>query len=403
MSKRMIQNIFKSCADQLEKIPQPLKNRKAIFAITHCRTAEMGVSYYCCAAQHDMVEQYHSCRNRSCYQCSSKTKIDWVEQQKRRLLNVPHFHLVFTLPHEYLPLWRYNEKLFTHLLFTASQKTLLELMGDSKYGPVTPGILMALHTWGRQLNLHPHIHCLVTGGGLTASGEWRDSGDYLLPIRVVKSLYRGKLQALLREAFELNRLVLPPDMSTQTFWQLYRSTYKKAWSVRIEERYAHGKGVMLYLSRYLKGGPVHPKQITFEDKRGLGLRYLDHRDKRYKMLFLSPMELISKLLQHVPPMGTHIVRYYGLYSASSKGRLCGAVKDLGTLANVFWCGGLSFKDLLLSCRVCGSALRLSHCFWRQSIKGISINKEGALRRAQQEDDADFVNMPLGRLCSFSSA
>ena len=209
MSKKIIQNLFKSHEDYLARTPQPLKNRKAIYAIAHCRTPEMGVSYYSCADNHPAIEQYHSCRNRSCYLCSLKTKVDWIEAQKSRLLNVPHFHVVFTLPHEYLPLWRYNETLFTQIIFKASQETLLTLMRDPKYHGVTPGILIALHTWGRQLTLHPHTHCLVTAGGLTPTGDWQSIDDYLLPIDVVKLLYRGKIQGLLRDALDRPSGVAP--------------------------------------------------------------------------------------------------------------------------------------------------------------------------------------------------
>ncbi len=246
MSKRTIQNIFKSQSDYLSRTPQPLKNRKAISAITHCRTREMGVSYFACKDRHEVIEQYHSCRNRSCYLCSEKTNHDWIEKLKSRILNVPHFHVIFTLPHEYLSLWRYNESLFTQILFKASQNTLLELLRDDKYHGITPGILMTLHTWGRQSNLHPHTHCLVTAGGLTGTGEWQGIDDYLLPIRVVKRLYRGKVQAMLRDAFLTQQLVLPPDMDKGVFWRLYRATYQKQWNAHIQERYEHGKGVMLY-------------------------------------------------------------------------------------------------------------------------------------------------------------
>lgn len=228
MSKRILQNLFKSCENKLAESPQPLKNRKAIYAISHCRTEEMGVSSYSCPEKHETVEHYHSCRNRSCYLCSLKAKVDWVEKQKARLLNTPHFHVVFTLPHEYLPLWRFNESLFIKILFKASQQTLLSLMSDEKHHGIKPGILAALHTWGRQLTLHPHIHCLVTGGGVTATKKWKDCGDYLLPIRVVKSVYRGKLQSFIREAFEQGELTLPPDMCNKAFWAMYRNLYKKS-------------------------------------------------------------------------------------------------------------------------------------------------------------------------------
>ncbi len=161
MSNRKLQNLFRSHLDYLDSTPQPLKNRKAISAIAFCRTPEMGTSYFTCNHQHKPIEQFHACRNRSCYVCSLKSKQDWIEKQKVRLLNVPHFHVIFTLPHEYLSLWRYNQALFASILFKASKETLLELIADTHYHGLLPGLMIALHTWGRQLTLHPHTHCLI--------------------------------------------------------------------------------------------------------------------------------------------------------------------------------------------------------------------------------------------------
>lgn len=375
MPDRTIQKLFASCAEQLAASPQALKNRKAIHAITHCRTSEMGTSFYACSERHGVIEQHHSCRHRSCYLCAQRKRQEWVEKQKTRLLNVPHFHVVFTLPHEYLNLWRYNESLMTGLIFKASQKTLMELLNDSKHQGFSPGILMALHTWGRQLTLHPHTHCLVTGGGLNAKGDWQDSGKYLLPIRVVKRLYRGKFQALIKEAFEAGQLKLPTGMNVIEFEGIHRSLYQKEWSVRIEERYEHGKGVMLYLSRYLKGGPLHPKQLRFTSAHSISMRYLDHRDKRIKQLQLSPTQLIKRLLDHVPAIGCHTVRYYGIYAPSSKRRYASCLTRWGNIEGVKSKASLPDKTLVLYCHTCGKPASLSYRLWRRAEKANSIYKE----------------------------
>ena len=273
MTNRTLQNLFRSYLSYLDSIPQPLKNRKAISAIAFCRTPDMGTSYFSCDQHHEPIKQYHSCRNRSCYLCALKAKQDWIEKQKSRLLNVPHFHVIFTLPHEYLPLWRYNQALFASILFKASKETLLELIADKKYHGLVPGLMIALHTWGRQLTLHPHTHCLITAGGVNDIKQWQDITSFLLPIRVVKSFYRGKVQDFIKQAVKERTLVLPPDMTVDQFKQLCQRTYQKQWSVRIEQRYEHGKGVMLYLSRYLKGGPVSPEQLRFNPNRGVTLRF----------------------------------------------------------------------------------------------------------------------------------
>jgi len=403
MSNRKLQNLFRSHLNALDNSPQPLKNRKAIQAITQCRTPDMGVSYFSCQSNHKPIEQYHSCRNRSCYLCSPKSKHDWVEKQKDRLLNVPHFHVIFTLPHEYLNLWRYNEQQFSGILFKASQQTLLELLSDPKHHGVTPGLMIALHTWGRQLTLHPHTHCLITAGGVNANKEWQNIDKYLLPIRVVKKLYRGKVQSLLYQALDDKKLILPPDMTRSLFYRLQRQTYQKVWSVRIEERYEHGKGVMLYLSRYLKGGPVKPEQIHFGGKKGVNLRYLDHRDKKTKQLNLTPPELIRRILEHVSPVGMHTVRYFGIYASTHKARELESVKSKGTLCDEKLGASEKLKDMILSCKTCGERAYLTHTRWRCQIKAFSINKANHSPNVQQGDVADLTGKSIGRLSCFSSA
>ena len=375
MSSRAIQNLFACCSEQLKQTKQPLKNLKAIDALTHCRTRALGVSYYRCKLNHAEIEQLHSCRHRSCYVCAHKQRLDWIEKQKARLLDVPHFHVIFTLPHEYLPLWRYNEALFARILFKASQETLLQLLVQQRHGGVTLGILIALHTWGRQLTLHPHTHCLVTAGGLDSNNDWKALGDYLVPSAVIRSVYRGKLQSFIKAAFDAGELILPPPMSDSEFWLMYRSLYKKHWCVRIEERYAHGKGVVLYLARYCKGGPVDPRQLKQMTADVVTMSYLDHRDKRIKQQRLKPMDFISRLLQHVPPKGLHTIRYYGLYASASRLRYERCKEECGTVESMLHASSVDRLSMVVYCKTCGGPAQLSRRWWTRRSKGISINKE----------------------------
>ena len=375
MSNRAIQNLFACYSEQLKNTKQPLKNLKAIDALTHCRTRALGASYYRCKLNHAEIEQLHSCRHRSCYVCAHKQRLDWIEKQKARLLDVPHFHVIFTLPHEYLPLWRYNEALFARILFKASQETLLQLLAQQRHGGVTPGILIALHTWGRQLTLHPHTHCLVTAGGLDSNNDWKALGNYLVPSAVMRSVYRGKLQSYIKTAFDLGELILPPTMSAAQFWSMYRSLYKKHWCVRIEERYAHGKGVVLYLARYCKGGPVDPRQLKQITADVVTMSYLDHRDKRIKQQRLKPMDFITRLLQHVPPKVLHTIRYYGLYASASKLRYQQCQQQIGTLEPITRASSVERLSMVVYCKTCGGPAQLSRRWWSRRSKGISINKE----------------------------
>jgi hypothetical protein len=381
MSNRAIQRLFQTYHDALVESGQPLKNLKAIDALTHCRTREMGVSMYQCADRHEPIEQFHSCRHRSCHVCSQRDQHRWVEKQKAKLLDTAHFHVIFTIPHEYTDLWRYNESLMSRLLFRAGSQTLLELFQHARGGPMIPGILIALHTWGRQLNLHPHLHCLVTAGGLEPSGKWKELGNYLAPGKVLRTVFRGKFQALLRNAMQAHELELPPDQDNKTFWKIYRSLYAKDWNVRVEERYEHGKGVLIYLARYCKGGPLNPKQLSDIYPDRVQMRYLDHRDKRVKTQSLPPMTLLKRLLMHVPAMNVHTVRHYGLYAAAAKQKWQTCAEHLGTLMGMNVPHSLQPESMLLACRKCGSPTNRVSCFLPRRRKGISPNNSSLRRRA----------------------
>lgn len=396
MANNTIQKIFRAFEPELTKSVQAKKHRKAIYCITHCRTEMMGESYYACDDRHEGIRHFHSCRHRSCYLCAQRKRLEWIESQKSRLFNTPHFHVVFTLPHEYLDLWRYNEGLFTQIIFKGSQETLLELIGSERHWGCMPGILMALHTWGRQLTLHPHTHCLVTAGGLNAQGEWVAMNDFLLPSRVLRLKYRGKLQSLIKEAWERGELRLPTGTTEADFWRTYRKLYKKDWSVRVQERYEHAKGVALYLARYCKGGPLNPAQILSSDAEAIVLRYLDHRDQRTKQLKLTPTEFMRRLLLHVPTENLHTVRYYGLYSPAAKRKHARVADEFGTVAAIAG-PAVDLKALVVTCKHCGAPATLRYKRWFMGRKAISINNRSgvglvASGHVQQNDAQDNANV-----------
>jgi hypothetical protein len=394
MSDRLLQNIFLSYADHLNNSPQPLKNRKAIYAIQHCRTKALGESVYTCNDNHKPVTIPHSCRHRSCYLCAQKKRREWIEAQRKRLFDTPHFHVVFTLPHDYLDLWRYNEGLLTGFIFKASRDTLLETLAQPKHHGVTPGILMALHTWGRKLDLHPHTHCLVTAGGLDTLGEWKEMGEFLAPVRLLKSLYRMKFQSLIRDAFESGELALPGDWDEARFRMIFQRVYAKTWCVHVEDRYEHGKGVMLYLARYLKGGPINPKQIIDCQAKRVSFRYRDHKDQRIHTLTLNHTEFLRRVLAHVPAIGKHTVRFYGLYATACRERHDRCVERLGSLQRIEAGPTLAVKDMLPCCITCGAPAYYRYSVQRSTRKGNSIKEEnphpGAGGSVQQGDEPDIA-------------
>ena len=318
--KPTIQDVFMQHFDEVcqsGKLSAP--QQRAAQAILSCRSPAMGGHEQRCPDGHFVRTQYHSCKHRSCPTCAEKAKHEWLDKEQSRLLLCDHFHAIFTVPHELLGLWRYNRRAFTGILFDAVRDTLLQLLGQERHLGARPGIVMALHTWGRTLNQHPHIHCLVTAGGMTADGQWRGvAGDYLLPAAVVKAVYRGKLLAYLTMAVHEHRLSPPGADASDSIESMLRRAAAKKWNVRIESRYGHGRGVTKYLSRYVRGGPIANTRIVDCHKGTVRFRYRDHRDGKSKLRTLAASRFLEQLLWHVPEPGQHHVRHVGLYAHSCK-------------------------------------------------------------------------------------
>lgn len=333
MPQVTLQGIFRSHFStyaQTRKLP--LRALKAASAIMHCRTPMMGGHVQQCPQGHMSRIQYHSCRHRSCVQCSRLPRAQWAEQQSARLLACDHYHVVFTLPHELLSLWEWNRAEMARCLFDCARDTLMTLLKDPRFLGATPGIVMALHTWGRTLNHHPHVHCLVSGGGLAATGKWKAvTNGYLLPVRVVKALFRGKLLAAIEQGLRTQRLTHAPRTCALDWARTFKALHKKRWNVCLRERYPHGQGVMRYLSGYVKGGPIGDARLRAADATSVAFAYQDHHDGKHKTMRLSTDDFLSRLLWHVPPPRQHTVRHAGLYAAAGARKRARARGELGQL------------------------------------------------------------------------
>lgn len=219
-----------------------------------CRTAVLGGHIQCCPEGHVQRVWYNSCRHRSCPQCNGLSKERWLKHTESVLLDCPHHHVIFTLPSELHALWQYNRALMTDLLFEAVQATLKSFSQDKRYLDAQPGVLMTLHTWGRDLSLHPHIHCLISHGGLSHRGNWvTPKRNILFPQKPLMQVYRGKLLALLRSA--IDQKVLADTHTPARLRSLFNRLGRKDWIVHCCKCYEHGKGVAIYLARYVRGAP----------------------------------------------------------------------------------------------------------------------------------------------------
>ncbi len=354
--KATIQAIFQRDFPEYARAHQlPLHVHKAARSIMRCRTAALGGHVMGCSNGHIAGVWYNSCRHRSCPQCA-KLQIDrWLAGWQERLLPCDHYHVVFTLPHDLLELWQLNRKRLSDHLFRAARETIFQLLGDDKHLGGQPGMMAALHTWGRTLSLHPHLHCLITGGGLLPDGRWRSShGGYLLPVRVVKALFRGKMMAFLRRDLDRGDLALPPGLSETALSNLQRRLYAKKWNVRLQERYPHGRGVILYLARYVRGGPIRDRRLLSSAGGAVTFAYQDHRDGRQKTLTLLRDEFMRRLLWHVPEPRSHVIRLYGLYGRQ-RGEVCDACRSqlLSRASKRPTASASTTESRERSCKICG--------------------------------------------------
>ncbi|HET9646116.1 MAG TPA: transposase [Burkholderiaceae bacterium] len=336
-----------------------VRERTAARCIAECFTAARGAHTLECPAGHVAQVQFHACRHRSCPRCAERPRQLWLQAQLERLLPCPHFHVVATLPHVLLPLWAFNRAALGALLLGCVRDTLLELMAAPRLAGVRPGLLMALHTWGRNLSFHPHVHCLLSAGGVTPDGAWQHTrAGFLLPLRLLQHLLRGKLLGRLKALLQQQRLVLPPEQPLAHWLACLRTLYRAHWNIEVQAPYGHARGVAVYLARYVKGGPLPAdRPLSIDSHHLVRVPYFDHRDHQPKTLCLRVHEFIARLLWHAPPARQHTVRYAGLYASAHREQHLLARTALGATAAATAQHEASTSALAVpSCPRCGSPL-----------------------------------------------
>jgi len=310
---------------------------RAALCITQCCDPAHGSHVLRCPEGHYERLQPHACRHRSCPRCVEPARSRWIDAQMVRLLPCPHFHTIFTVAHELLALWAYNRQQMTQLLFECARDSLLELMADPRRLGAMPGVLMSLHTWGRNLSHHPHLHCLVTAGGLDDNGQWKATRQHV-PISALplKKLFRGKLLSRLGAMLTHRQLHLPPEQDQHYWRSVIRRLYRKEFNVEVCDVYEHGRGVALYLARYVKGGPLPKERALHCDGKNVRFPYEDHRDGRTKIMTLPVPQFIARILWHAPPKGGHTTRYAGLYVTARSALHDAAAQALHSAAPTSW-------------------------------------------------------------------
>ena len=339
-----------------------LHQYKALQALSRCRTAALGGHAQYCPNGHLNGVWYNSCKHRACPQCQGMASEQWLQNTQALLLNCSHHHVIFTLPDEVLDLWRYNRALMCDLLFKSAQQTLLEFSKNPKYLNAKPGILMALHTWGRSLNLHPHLHVLISHGGLSKGGQWVEPRKkHLFPQKPVMQMYKGKFLSLLRKELLKENCILPPTMSESQCRELLCVIRKKDWVVHFCKRYKYAGGVAKYLSRYVKRSPLKNSQIKMVSKTHVRFVFQSHQTHKRESMMLRGEDFISRLAEHIPLRKKPSVRYFGIYTPSLR-RLLDSAKHLIGQSATSKPASLVWEDYLDQfgsrpvCSECGLAL-----------------------------------------------
>ena len=364
MSSCTIQSILNQHFDAyLQHHKLPLYQLKAIAKLRVCRSAALGGHCLRCEAGHLNGIWYNSCKHRACPQCQKIELERWLVKAQGQLLDCPHHHIVFTLPHQLHLLWRFNRVAMMRLLFQAVHETLATLCRDKQYLDAMLGYLCALHTWGRSLSLHPHIHCLITDGGLDKQGQWRKpKKSCLLPARVVMALFRGKLLAKIRQAIQVEELIIPTETRQQQL-NILNKLGRTKWVLHFCQRYEHGEGVAKYLARYVHSGAYNNSQLLSENDGQVRFSYTSHQSHRREVMKLKVDELISRVLEHTPLPGKVYVRRYGLYHNKCREKLNTArayfkQQPVTEPDEIDWNDYLENQGMKLVCEQCQQPLHL---------------------------------------------
>ena len=309
-----IAEIFRAHGDRYRHAHALTREQRDVMrAIEICRTEALGGHLDVCNHCGHERPAFNSCRNRHCPKCQSLAQARWIEQRLTRTLETPYFHVVFTLPSELRALAFVNRRTVFAMLFAAASQTLLALGGDPARLGATLGITAVLHTWTRDLQFHPHLHCIVTGGGLALDGErWTPArGKYLFPVKVLSRLFRGKLLAALARAYQRGELVLRGPCAELAdpvrFARLRDRLYRKDWVVYAKRPFAGVAQVFRYLGRY-----THRVALSNQRLQAVDDHAVRFATKNGQSATFSPHEFIRRFLLHVLPARFVKIRHYGL-------------------------------------------------------------------------------------------
>jgi hypothetical protein len=310
---------------------------KVMSAIERCRTVALGGHVARCEKCEHIHIAYNSCRNRHCPKCQGMAAREWLADREAELLPVPYYHVVFTLPAPIADIAYQNKAEIYAILFKAAAETLITIAGDPRHLGARIGLTAVLHTWGSALTHHPHVHCIVPGGGLSPDGErWISCRPgFFLPVRVLSRLFRRLFLEKLTVAHDAGHLRFFNDrahLEDRKAFAAYLSPSRKLeWVVYAKRPFAGPAAVLAYLSRYTHRVAIaNSRLIAFADN-GVTFRWKDYRAEgrdRQKVMTLASDEFIRRFLIHVLPSGFHRIRYYGLFANGGRAENLARAREL---------------------------------------------------------------------------
>ena len=305
--------------------PVSFHEKKVIDAMTSCRTPVLGTHLEHCELCGHEVEYYNSCGNRHCPTCGNRAKEKWVLSRQKLLLPVVHFHVVLTLPDTINPLALQNKREIYQILFRSGSETLMELGHDPRHLGAEIGVIAMLHTWGQNLVDHPHLHCIVTGGGLKQEkNRWihakkkKNGSPFFVHVDVISDLFKKKFIAYLQESYEKKKLAFFGRIdhlnSEKNFKDFTNSLYKKKWVTYCKDAIQNSEKVIDYLGRYAYRVAISNRRILNMENGKVTFQYKDYKDNQTKKMKLDAVEFIRRFLLHILPEGFFKIRYYGIFA-----------------------------------------------------------------------------------------
>lgn len=356
MSTYSIQDIFKEYGSTYIKTHRLSKEQWKVYnSIINCKTSSIGFHTITCKECGEKHISLNSCRNRHCPNCQSYAREKWIEKESSYILDCPYFHIITTVPSELNEIFLYNSKVCYDILFKATSESILELTKDTKWLGAKVGITSVLHTWGQTLEFHPHIHSIVTGGGLS-NNKWIEAKkEYLFKVQVLSSLFRGKFLGMLKEA----ELKYPKDKqylaSKDNFNKFIEPLYNKIWITYIEPPKGKPENVIEYIGRYSFRVAISNERIKDISNNQVTFEYKDYKDdSKIKKMTISAEEFIRRFLLHVLPNHFTKIRHYGLLSNRNKKTIISLCRVLiGTIVNSDFSITIERKVKEFICPCCG--------------------------------------------------